>query len=264
VKDYILGEYEVKFELGNRKMSEKKRWNDVDYRYIKEGSHYIYSDRISGKMKDYLKSILPSNEKFRFVKLKKQFKLGKLNRASDYNTYISLLELSSYPKSQWRQVIKEFQTILSGITSKFINLDAIEIPQDWIDGRKKQRITVSGNNVASSAPRRIKLKGEIVGKKAEKLERYVDGKNCKWVSTTYKLENIHSMGSLVVYGGASDVEKMDALYKLVDGHNMQTKITFITVPTYVKSLVCSPSPNISISSPFIHLEIHLGSTAAYS
>ena len=227
VKEYILGEYEVKFELGNRKMSEKKRWNDVDYRYIKEGSHYIYSERISGKMKDYLKSILPSNEKFRFVKLKKQFKLGKLNRASDYNTYISLLELSSYPKSQWRQVIKEFQTILSGITSKFINLDAIEIPQDWIDARKKQRITVSGNNVASSAPRRIKLKGEIVGKKAEKLERYVDGKNCKWVSTTYKLENIHSMGSLVVYGGASDVEKMDALYKLVDGHRMQTKITFI-------------------------------------
>ena len=227
VKEYILGEYEVKFELYNRKMSEKKRWNDVDYRYIKEGSHYIYSERISGKMKDYLKSILPSNEKFRFVKLKKQFKLGKLNRISDYNTYMSLLELSSYPKSQWRQVIKEFQTVLSGITSKFINLDAIEIPQDWIDARKKQRITVSGNGATSNAPRRIKLKGEIVGKKAEKLERYVDGKNCKWVSTTYKLENIHSIGSLVVYGGASDVEKMDALYKIVDGHRMQTKITFI-------------------------------------
>jgi len=84
---------------------------------------------------------------------------------------------------------------------------------------------ISGGTI--SGPRRIKLAGEIVGKEGKSLERYVDGRNCKWVSTTYKLEEIHQMKHLVIYGGDADVATMDKLFNIVEGNKMKTNIKFI-------------------------------------
>ncbi len=69
--------------------------------------------------------------------------------------------------------------------------------------------------VTSQATGRRKMTGEIVGKQAVDLQRYVDGKNCKWNSTIYKLETLHNAPYLTVYGSQDNVEMMDKLYSVI-------------------------------------------------
>jgi hypothetical protein len=109
-------------------------------------------------------------------------------------------------------LIKEFQHILSLLTADFINIDEMVIPQTFLDSRKKVKpVGVTGQSVG----RKMKLAGEIVGKQAVELQRYVDGKNCKWESTTYKLETLHQAKYLTVYGSQENIQDMDELYSVI-------------------------------------------------
>ena len=75
--------------------------------------------------------------------------------------------------------------------------------------------------------RRVKLKGEIVGKTASALERDVYGQNCKFVPETFKLENAHKMNCLHVYGAQSDKETLDRLYGAFKKSKANVRIKFI-------------------------------------
>jgi hypothetical protein len=102
----------------------------------------------------------------------------------------------------------------------------MEVPQDFIDSRKKQRIStgqIKGTGVATG-PRRIKLKGEMICKQATELERWVDGKDCKWVSTTYDMAKFHQNKFILVYGKQEDMEKMDKWFKATRGMNVELAI----------------------------------------
>jgi hypothetical protein len=59
-KEYILGEYDKKFELYNDRMSQVKSYwrSGVDIISRNDEQHYLYSEKISGAMKDYMKSII--------------------------------------------------------------------------------------------------------------------------------------------------------------------------------------------------------------
>jgi hypothetical protein len=113
-------------------------------------------------------------------------------------------------------LIKEFQHIISLLTKDFIDLDKLVVPQTFIDARKKikPQMVLANGQIAS---RKVKLVGEIVGKQAVPLLRYVDGKNCKWESTTYKLESLYKTPLLTVYGLEGDIEVMDKLYHIISG-----------------------------------------------
>ena len=229
-KEYIFKEYEKRYSIERGKWRESKNHysRELNFRDVKSDNCFIYSEKIPGKKKDYIKEKYGNgttwgNYKY-ILKKTAPFTLGKHGNV-DYSTYMYLLGLNTYPKYKWRTVIQEFQTILKYYTDKFIDIDALEVPQDWIDSRKKAKILISGTS--GPAQRRVKLKGEIVGKEASKLERWVDGKNCKWVSNVYKLEDIHKEKCLVVYGGAESVATMDKLYKIVDSGRIATKLKFI-------------------------------------
>ena len=71
------------------------------------------------------------------------------------------------------------------------------------------------------ASRKVKLVGEIVGKQAVHLLRWVDGKNCKWESTTYKLESLYKTPLLTVYGVEDDITVMDKLYHIISDKNIR-------------------------------------------
>ena len=229
IKEHLLQEYEIKHSVSNNRMKEAKRSYDqvINLSDIDRHKLYIYSDRISGAKKSYLKSIHVKGWGSEVKLVKKKYTsvtLGSVLRTTNYKTYVTLLELKKHPKSEWRDRIKEYQHIVSLLTSRFIDLDELAIPDIWIKNntRAKAVITGVGNGV-----RRVKLAGEIVGKEGTTLERYVDGRNCKWVSTTYKLEDIHRMKHLVIYGGDADVATMDKLFSIVAGNKMKTKIKFI-------------------------------------
>jgi hypothetical protein len=215
VKEYILGEYEVKFRVDRGKWRECKSYWDTDlHRYDQHNkvkTVYIYNERISGNKKDYIKSISPTGWNDQTVMVKKgskAFKLGSVRGATDYNTYMDILDLRNIDKDLWRAAIKEFQSIIEMYKKDWKDLDALVVPQSFIDSKKKTKISVSGG----SGVRRQKLKGEIVGKEASPLERDVHGQNCKFVPTTYVLENAHKLPYLHVYGSQADKDKLDHLY----------------------------------------------------
>jgi hypothetical protein len=217
-REYILGEYETRYYIQGR-FRECKRYYDKTIKYFdrnnsKDRKYYILNEKISGKMKEYLKSIHPNTGYGREVyilKKKAERTLG-TTRKFDADTYISLLALVNHPKHMWRTLIQEFQKVLEMCTSTMQVIEDVVIPDTWMDPRKKQSVKIT----SSSTPgvRRVKLAGEITGKKLESLERYVDGKNSKLVSTIYKLENIHRNNGLIVYGSQENYPVMDKLFKM--------------------------------------------------
>jgi hypothetical protein len=210
-RDYILNEYSVKYELGFRKMKEiKGYWSASLNPFHVDKEHYlIYEDKLDNKTKSYLRDVLKETDTYKFIKKSKSFVLKPTSSKLEYNNYYTILDLKKYPKESWRKVIKEFQLVLSGLTDMFIPVNYDIITQDWIDSKKKIKLAVT-----NSGTRKIKLKGEISGKQADDLQRYVNGKTCKFVPTTYKLEDIYKKKNLIIYGKHEDAIKLDPIYDI--------------------------------------------------
>jgi hypothetical protein len=225
-RQYLLDRFSTKFFLNNKRMQNAVKGYNYYWRLQNFANNdikvYIYEDKISGIKKDYLRYLHDLTEKVFIVKRNKPMKLGDPH---DFNihTYYHLLNLKNYPKNQWRDVIKEYQSIVEMISSHFINLDELQIPQTFIDSRKKPKVYIS--QIGQSVGRKPKLKGEVIGKRAEELMKFSDGRNCKFVSITYKLEDMHKHKMLRVYAHHDDYLKMDALYALIGKQKIEL-ITF--------------------------------------
>ncbi len=228
LQDYILGEYEGKFYVNSKTMRDTKRYYQVtSIKNLKHTVYVYYGDRIPGLKKDYIKSIQPDAYTDALIVRKvKDFPFRPKLGRSDYDNYYTILQLSKYPKSEWRQRVEEFKSIVNSYVENFVNIDTMEVPQEFIDSRKKQRIStgqIKGTGVATG-PRRIKLKGEMICKQATELERWVDGKNCKWVSKTYDMAKFHQNNFILVYGKQEDADKMDKWFKPTRGMNVELAI----------------------------------------
>jgi hypothetical protein len=221
-RDWWLSEYTAKVQIqrGGARNLENRYCSDWNPRGLKDIKVYVYDSlKLSGVKKDYIKSITLNRDSAIIVRKDGEFKLDR--SGSNYKlNYYRVLELENYPVSDWRDMIKEFQYITSLLTADFINLDDLVVPQSFLDSRKKVKAVSSTGQVVG---RKIKLAGEIVGKQAVELQRYVDGKNCKWESTTYKLETLHKSGYLTIYGSQDNVEMMDKLYSVIP----RTTIRFV-------------------------------------
>lgn len=222
-QDYILGEYDAKFFVNAKTMKDAKRYyNPTGISRLPKKVYIYYSDKISGLKKDYLKSLQPDAYKDALIVRKgKNFPLRKRSSISDYDNYYEILKLNNYPKSQWRAVIQEFQSIVDSYVKTFINIDEMVVPQSFIDSKKKNTVTTVGGGPKK---RRLKLKGEIVCKQAQPLERWVDNKNCKWVSTIYDMSKFHQNKFILVYGKQGDTEQMDKWFKASRKHNIELAI----------------------------------------
>jgi hypothetical protein len=225
-KQYILpNAFKCKYVLRYKRMLDMEKHYVYGYtiQNICEGKAnvYMYDDRIPGIKKDYLRATCKESDYNFFVKPAKPMVLGHPSKF-DMNTYYHILGLKSYPKDQWREVIKEYQYVISLISSNFINLDELEVPQEFIDSRKKVKITTTGTGVGA---RRVKLKGEINGKEAEGLQKWSDGRCCKYTSAIYKLEDLDSCKHLKVYSHHDDYLKLDALYGVIQKQKMKI-VTF--------------------------------------
>jgi hypothetical protein len=216
---YWLGEYDtkVKIQHGKSMSLDNRHCHEWEPKQLCNIKVYFYSGaKLPGIKKDYIKSIT-SKDKCLIVRKHKTFKLDRYRKDGGWIlNYYKILNLENHPVSEWRQLIKEFQHIISLLTKDFIDLDKLVVPQTFIDARKKikPQMVLANGQIAS---RKVKLVGEIVGKQAVPLLRYVDGKNCKWESTTYKLESLYKTPLLTVYGLEGDIEVMDKLYHIISG-----------------------------------------------
>jgi hypothetical protein len=229
VQEYILGEYEAKFTTDGRIMREAKKWyhNLTSITRLSDTVYVYEEERISGLKKDYIKSLQVGKHKdTTILKKVKSFPLfPKLGKSQDYDNYYNILNLDRYPKKQWRQLIQEFQLVRDSLTKTFVNVDTIDVPQSFIDSRKKQRVS-TGQIKGGGTPgvRRVKLKGEMVCKQAEELERWVQGKSCKWVSKTYDMAKFHQNKFILIYGKQEDADAMDKWFKPTRGHKIELAI----------------------------------------
>ena len=216
-REYLTGEYEIKHEVSSGKIRQPYRHENFSDVWEKQ-TVYIYSDRIPGVKKDYLRSLSSrSNKAFIVKKDEKGFKLKPKNSGGAYDNYLNILNLDKYPKEEWRGRIKEFQYVQSLVTKRALNLDDLVVPQQFIDARKKTTLKVV-NGVAVAKERRKKLDGEVTGKLASALERTVYGQYSKFVPATIQMAKAHQSPCLIVYGPTSDTSKMDTLYSIFPKH----------------------------------------------
>jgi len=214
-RDNLLDDYSRKFTLSNGRMySENSRYALSWYNYNDNSKKiYVYSDKISGIKKDYLRHLHQRDWNIYVVKKDRSKKLGKLKDVGSghFDNYINLLRLDNHPKSEWRKIIQEFQSVVDNITSSFINLDELIVPQKFIDSKKRSNVSVS---TSGPKARRVKLAGEVVGKIVTDLERWVDGKNSKLVSKPIQLADAHKQPYLTVYGGQQHSALMDRWFPI--------------------------------------------------
>ena len=212
-KDYMLGEYQVKFRYNGSRFGTAKNYWTTNLRVNDFTSHgfggvYVFSDRLTKGKQDYLRTLLGNNNKTTFfVKKDKPFKL-RSGHQIDWHTYWSMLGLERYPKSQWRQIIKEMQHVVSLYAKNFIDVDAIDIPQTWIDSQKAKRMKIS-NVAVSNGVKKVRMKGEFSGKVGQNMQVNMSDQYAKFVPTTFKMEDIHKCNKLHVYAKEADKKAMD-------------------------------------------------------
>jgi hypothetical protein len=215
-REYITGEYEIKHEVSNGKIRQPYRYHNFTDMWESD-IVYVYSERIPGIKKDYLRSLSNKSKKMFIVKKDKSFKLKPKNTGGAYDNYLNILNLDKYPKESWRSRIKEFQYVQSLVTKRALNLDDLVVPQAFVDAKKKTTLKIV-NGVAVAKERRKKLEGEVTGKLASALERTVYGQYSKFVSETIQMATAHQNKFMVVYGPASETTKMDTLYSIFPKH----------------------------------------------
>ncbi len=221
-KDYFLGEYQVKYRYQNGRFNNAKNYWTTNMRPQDMESHfggvYVFADRLTKTKQDYLRSQLGDSYKtVYFVKKDKPFKL-RSGHQIDYHTYWSLLNLENYPKSQWRQIIKELQHVVGLYAKDFIDCDAIQIPQTWTDAQKAKRMKILAKPVTVNGVKKVRMKGEFSGKVGTKTELNLADQYAKFVPTTYKMEDVHKVKKLHVYGKEADKKTMDSYWSVFNAH----------------------------------------------
>ena len=224
--DEIFSDYIVKYEISRRKLREKKRVEFINFSRVTNDNNIIYkfTDKLGGGKKEYIKFIASGYTYFiRRRRIRKLFPDKHSSTSwSDRESvcYINLLELKKHPKSEWRARIKEFQSIKDSLEKRIIDADALVIPKAWLDARKAVRVSVKQTKSGHQ-----KLEGEISCKRAENLERYVDGKSCKFTPFSIDLKKIQQTNMFYIYAGHEESGKLDKLFDL-SSTQKRTLITF--------------------------------------
>jgi hypothetical protein len=232
-KDYFLGEYQVKYRYQNGRFNNAKSFWTTNLRPQDMETHfggvYVFEDRLTKTKQDYLRSQLGDSYKtVFFVKKDKPFKL-RSGHQIDYHTYWSLLKLENYPKSQWRQLIKELQHVVSLYAKDFIDCDAVNIPQTWTDAQKAKRMKILAKPTTVNGVKKVRMKGEFSGKVGTKMDINLHDQYCKFVPTTFKMEDIHLVKMLHVYAKEADKKRMDTLWSVFE---KQINLVLVAQATY--------------------------------
>lgn len=209
-RGYLVSNYKCNYTFNGTSFRENKSGSskNIELGFVEEKKCYLYEDTIPFQLKSYIRENEYSSKYF--IKKRYDRKLFPLtpNSGTDTN-YFQLLELNLYPKEQWRQRIKEYQYIQELIFKDVTYINDIVIPQHWIDAKKKKKISI-----ANGGQKKVKLEGEITCKEAINLLRCNNGNNCKFVSSTYKLDELSKIPYLMVYTTHDNKMNLDSLYRM--------------------------------------------------
>ena len=221
VNNSLFKDWEVKYTLYNNRISQSK-YNEPIYLSRLFGKKLYVIDNFSKNLKDYIKEKNSKTIQLYFIKKTKSFKLFPSRWSSNtfsgsLDNYYNILDLKNVPRKDWRTHIKEFQ-LLKQKLEEYVLKDYYnpEIPKEWLDARKKQRIKT--NNISIKAN---KLEGEVSCKIATNLLRDVYGKNCKFEPFILKLNEIYKNPGLFIYEEYENRDKLDKLFPLISKNNIK-------------------------------------------
>lgn len=191
---------------------------------IKDSSNLSYDDVISKRnniftceetipslFKEYIRSEFHGN--VIFVKKKKNTLQLRDKKAYEEVSYYSICGLKHHPKSEWRQIIKEYQSIIESHTSKFTEACLENIPQTWKEDRdvrlKEQR---EERRKEREAARKKTMHGDMYVRKGCRLERRFGDKKCKFETDKIIIDDIPTMKGLIVYDIYDNENRLNHLY----------------------------------------------------
>lgn len=222
--NYLLSDYKVNWRVENNRMYkvENNHWHrTLKWSSVLSNSTYYRMDNVlKGNKKTWLREkamdIINNSygvSRMYYFKRMNSIKLGNRN-STGHDNYYEILDLKSYPKSEWRQVIKDWLKIEDMILSNVRDFTNEEVPKDWLDARKakiasKSLATKSANGTYK------KLQGEITFKKAVNLSRWSNDKNCKFQSNKKSIKSMIKSGITYIYDVHDNSSNLDELYKIV-------------------------------------------------
>ena len=234
IRDYMLNEYECKHELSNyraRISDSRSRWDsDVNFTSLHKADKIVIFTGVFGDRKRRYIKELWAKKSAKFLKKSHPFTLFSKDKGwatsthysnPDMRCYHDLLKLYNYPKSQWREVITEFQTCIKKVTDNFIDLDAIDVPEAWIVADKAKNYKPKPKAAKNG---KVKEKGDVNVKQATAPERET-GTNAKFVPTVYDGKTLHKRKMLTVYAKEEDRPTLDHLFGMF--RRVHNEIAFV-------------------------------------
>lgn len=227
---YLLGNYKVYSRVENNRIYkvDSNHWiRKFDWKDVLTSSNKL-AIRIDGGLKGNKKSWIREviNDKLdksdfnRAVIFKNTNSIILGNRYSTgYDSYYQILNLGSYDKSLWRDLIKDWLKLESIILSNVSDFTDKEVPKSWLDARKakiaaKSLVTKSKNGTYR------KLQGEITFKEATDLSRWNGSRKCKFVSNKMKVKDMAKSGKTYIYDSHDNLLNIDSLYNVMKYHNV--------------------------------------------
>lgn len=202
-RNRFLDNYSIVGYIRNNIYSKSKRHYKTVTGLVRDKRQtYLVDKPINKKIIDYLKS---KNEKIFFVKKVNSFKLYRKGHSWYEPTCLEemLMLKQKYHKSQWRQVITEYLSIVKKYEDKLIPINSIVIPDEWIQKRKVKAQYKATSKKVVGAIRFNFAKKTLVSTKT----------NCKFEHEDIDLQNIYKKKALIVYGNKDQESKLVQLFK---------------------------------------------------
>lgn len=214
VVDLLVQNYQIKYRASDGRFNSVKEDNwryKLKWTSFRNNNLFFFSE-LRGLKKEYLRDQIGHREHL-FIKKKQELKLGnpKSHRFSSFNlhTYTQILDLSKYPKQEWRERIKEVQLLEKLLIQGVKHVDDIEIPKEWLE----ERTAALKAARQAAIEKKQKMQGEFIINVAAPLERWVDGKRCKFVKEYVSLDTIKKYKYLTFYTTKEHEQKAQNLYK---------------------------------------------------
>ena len=235
LRDYILNEYEAKYELHGwrSRMSECKSHWDQDVRLSninRDTNIAVYEGLFPDRKRRYIKELW-KGKNIKFIKKNKPFTLFSKQKDWTVNSYNSgnpdmrcyhdLLKLYNYHRSKWRAIVKEFQGLQASLTKGFVDLDAIDVPEAWIVADKLMNYKPKPKAAKNG---KVKEKGDVNVKQATSPERET-GSNAKFVPMVFDGKTLHKRKLLTIYAKEEDRTTLDYLFGLFK--KVENEIAFV-------------------------------------
>jgi len=203
--DNFLNLYTVKSKIFNGRFTSKDVTGNVTKALRDKRKMFVIQTQPNKKLLEYIKDTYGDCW---FIHKTHKYELGRVSSKWGWrdNAFLKMLNLHDYPKSDWRQVINEYLSVVKIFEDQLIDINTIQISKEWEEKRKKARkINTSRNQ---------KLEGEINFKIAEGLEKYSNNWNCKFVSKVINLKDFHKRKHIMVYGLEEQRQKLDDLFEI--------------------------------------------------